>query len=352
MTTSRKTPPLKTLAISSLFPAALVCGAACTVPSSGGPMGQAADAAPEVDAAELQFSTPPKPGVVGPSHSRPVPMYVSTRQADPRFLALAQDTPFWVDDSFGSRGLRTKGSGEHETLSDMAFEGMVVASASNESGVYWASSDSNLYFNSWKEGRSIEIARFDTLPVKIAITDKSLYWLSASGCLARLSPDDRTSETLACAPGVPEHLAVTDSAAFWTTDEGFLFQLEFAPERSAEVIAKGKFISGIVADTNGVYWYDGNTRELMRFHRNDGEVNSLLGPQRSMVTMTQDRFYLYFTTPTDGGVKRVLKTGTEDVEVLALDQQNPTEIVVSAKSVYWVNTGEGAVMRLPSNYDY
>jgi hypothetical protein len=61
-------------------------------------------------------------------------------------------------------------------------------------------------------------------------------------------------------------------------------------------------------------------------------------------SMALDKTHVYFTQPKGGIVARAKRTGGP-LEVIAKDQKTPNGIAVDATHVFWVNGGDGTVMR-------
>ncbi len=337
------------------FPLPLLCIAACTIPGSGAPAGQFADAdaGAEVDA-ESELLVLPDPSTVGPEVQRPTPQFVASRQVNARFLTFEADAPYWVDDVFDKRGLRSRGVAETETVSDLEFEASMLNGTSDAFGAYWGASG-HLYYTSWKTGESYDFAEIRDVPLVIADTEYWVYWMDRDGCLFRIDKAGNKTQKISCDKGTPITLAVTDSVAYWGTKEGGLYRSDLVENSVPDRISlgvDGDFSSGIVADVNGVYWSNSESRTILRYSATTHAVDILAKSQPSVLALAQDRYYLYFSTQWDGGIKRVLKTGHEDVDVMATGQAHPSEIAVSFKAVYWNNTGDGSIMQISRNFDY
>ncbi|MBL4634381.1 MAG: hypothetical protein JKY56_10945 [Kofleriaceae bacterium] len=234
-------------------------------------------------------------------------------------------------------------------------------------GSYWGTSG-HLFHTSWKTGESYDFAEIGEVPQVIADTEYWVYWMNRDGCLFRIDKAGNKSQGIACAKGKPISLAVTNSVAYWGTDDGAVYRSALHEDSTSEQIAQGvngNLSSGppldasrrnssaaLVADENGVYWYSGETRTILRYSATTDTVDILATSQPSLLALAQDRYYLYFSTQWDGGIKRVLKVGHEDVDVMATGQAHPSEIAVSFKAVYWNNTGDGSIMRISRHFDY
>ncbi|MBL4634710.1 MAG: hypothetical protein JKY56_12625, partial [Kofleriaceae bacterium] len=289
-------------------PLPLLCFAACTIPGSGAPAGQFADAGAEVDAGSelLAIADPP---TVGPEVQRPTPQFVASRQVNARFLTFEADAPYWVDDVFGKRGLRSRGVAETETVSELAFGASMLNGASDEFGAYWGTSG-HLFYTSWKTGESYDFAEIRDVPLVIADTEYWVYWMDKDACLFRIDKAANKTQKISCAEGTPITLAVTDSVAYWGTQEGGLYRTDLVEGSATERISlgvDGDFSSGIVADVNGVYWSNSESRTILRYNATSHTVDILAKSQPSVLALAQDRYYLYFSTQWDGGIKRVLK---------------------------------------------
>ncbi len=104
----------------------------------------------------------------------------------------------------------------------------------------------------------------------------------------------------------------------------------------------------LAVDGEYVYWLDDTAKEVRRRRHIMGDRPEIISRESSVedAQLAVDERFVYWTLPQSGTVKRANKV-TSELEVLAMNQDYPTSIAVSADVIVWANTRGGALMRLP-----
>jgi sugar lactone lactonase YvrE len=314
--------------------------------SDNGPFG------PEV--ADPSGQVPP-PIVIDPTNEpQPAPAVFAANQVDASNLTITDESIYWVEFIKGEATLKWMhvDGGEHFEVGRL--ESLPFSTTFDENGLYFSSqTDNNIVFAPHL-GLESELLHFTkSEPLAIQVTDNYAYWTAIDGCLYRGAKEGGVVEGVACGTGAPVSLAIADGTAFWSTVEGNLYSTALDAQGAADELASGQdFSAGIVADQSGVYWVDESNREVRRYSHATRTVSAIAESQYSPVGLAQDRFYLYFSTQGDGSVKRLLKAGGSDIDVMAVPQDQPGEVVAAGEFIYWVNEGDGSIMRLQKNFAY
>jgi hypothetical protein len=297
----------------------------------------------------------PPPIVVDPEVTPiPEPTVFTSNQVAASNLTITDESIYWVEFIKGETILNWMHIDGGEAFDVGRLESQPFSSVADDTGIYFAAqTDNNIVFAPHL-GLQPELLHFTKAqPLAIQLTADYAYYTALDGCLYRGAKEGSPAESVACGTGAPVNLALADGRAYWTNIEGDLFATSLEPQGAADKLAEGQdFSSGIVADQSGVYWVDSTNREVRRYHHNSRSIIALAESQYSPAGVSQDRFYLYFTTQGDGSVKRVLKAGGSDVDVMAVQQDEPGELVATGEFLYWINEGDGSVMRLLKNFAY
>lgn len=297
----------------------------------------------------------PPPIVVDPENTpRPEPTVYAADQLAASNLTITEESIYWTEFNKGETTLRWMHIDGGESFEVGRLESLPFSSVADENGIFFAAqTDNNIVFAPHL-GLQSELLHFTkTQPLAIQLTADHAYWTALDGCLYRGAKEGGPVESVACGTGAPVSLALADGNAYWSTVEGALFGTTLEPQGFADKLASDQdFSSGIVADQTGVYWVDPTNREVRRYRHSTRDVSAIAASQYSPAGVSQDRFYLYFSTQGDGSVKRVLKAGGSDVDVMATQQDEPGQLVATDEFVFWINEGDGTVMRLVKNFDY
>ncbi len=297
----------------------------------------------------------PPPIVIEPENEpQPAPAVFATDQIDASNLTITDESIYWVEFIKGEATLKWMSADGGEFFSVGRLESLPFSTTFDENGLFFASqTDNNIVFAPHL-GLQSELLHFTkSQPLAIAVTENYAYWTALDGCLYRGAKEGGVVEGVACGTGAPVSLAIADGAAYWSTVEGDLYSTALKAQGAADLLASGQnFSAGIVADQSGVYWVDESKREVRRYSHDARAVTALAESQYSPVGLSQDRFYLYFSTQGDGSIKRLLKAGGSDIDVMAVQQDQPGEVVAAGEFIYWINEGDGSIMRLQKNFAY
>ncbi len=330
------------------------CAAASNEPGTDFSSDAGADAGDVAtsDAGPQGFGVEPGPGFgLGPGIG-PVPVpdrrtYLASREVEPSHLLVQGEQAYWIDKRGGKTTVKTNSHANLPSESVTNLSQTPLASASDASGLYFASGAEHILYTSLSDHQSSVFIESVSTPLVIALDSENVYWATKVGCIFQAPKNGGESEKLACEGGTVNSLAVVESTIFWTTEVGQLYGMKALAGSPAQKLATGVIGSGIVVDQSGIFWADTVERTLLRYDFEKEEVFKIATAEPSVVSISQDRLYIYFSSSWDGGVKRVLKTGGTPVEVLSIGNEDPTEVVVSGGFVYWLNETEGAVLRLP-----
>jgi hypothetical protein len=300
-------------------------------------------------------STVPPPIAVDPTREpNPAPAVFADNQIAASNLTITSESIYWVEFNKGEATLKWMSVDGGENFSVGRLESLPFSTSADENGLYFAAqTDNNIVFAPHL-GLQSELLHFSKAePLAIQLTDDYAYWTAIDGCLYRGAKEGGAVDGVACGTGAPVSLAIADGVAYWSTVEGNLYSSALDTVGAADKLASDQdFSAGIVADQSGVYWIDELNRSVRRYSHASRTVTSLAESQYSPAGLSQDRFYLYFSTQGDGSIKRVLKAGGSDVDVMAVQQDEPGEVRATDEWVYWINEGNGSIMRLQKNFAY
>lgn len=165
------------------------------------------------------------------------------------------------------------------------------------------------------------------------------------GGIFLIDGDNDTVTPLAGFDDRPTGVAFDGAHVYWSTDRGTILRVP-AAGGAFEIVAKGQDAPlGLVADGDFLYWPSPAHREVRAAaKRADATPVVLAAQQHGLADVAVDGGLVYFTTLDDGAIKRVSIAGG-DLEVLWHGLVAPTELVVRAGSVYWIDDAEAAVIR-------
>ena len=307
--------------------------------------------------ADPNSDSPPPPIIIDPDDAQgadPVPAVFAAKQANPSNLIVTDESLYWVQFANNEVTLNWMHVDGGDPVTVGTLDSLPFSSVADDAGIYFAaSSEQNIVFapHLGLEARPLHASTTD--PLAVQVTDDFAYWTAADGCVFRGAIEGGDAQELACGLGAPVSLSLVDGSAYWTTTDGALYRTSLEPSGAVDkLLSDEDFSAGIVADESGVYWADAQRREVLSFSFDTGAYEVLASSQYEPAGVTQDRFYLYFTTQGDGGIKRVLKSGNGEMDIMAKGQAEPGQVVATEDWLYWINEGDGSVMRLLKNYNY
>ncbi len=307
--------------------------------------------------ADPNSETPPPPIVADPNDPvgvDPAPALFADKLVNPSNLIVTNESIYWVEFANNQATLDWMHIDGGEVFAVGTLSSLPFSSVADDAGIYFAaSSEQNIVFAPHLGLSARPLLSSTTNPLAIQVTDDFAFWTAADGCLYRGAKEGGDAQRVACGDGAPVTLSIADGRAYWTTTDGALFGSSLEANSVADkLLADENFGEGVIADESGFYWADAQKRQIRSFSFVDGAFDVLASSQYEPVGVTQDRFYLYFTTQGDGGIKRVLKSGNAAVDVMATGQAGPSQVVATQDWLYWINEGDGSVMRLLKNYNY
>jgi hypothetical protein len=228
----------------------------------------------------------------------------------PSSIAIGGGNVFYGTNSLMS--VPVAGGSTNTVATGFSFSGLGIAA--NSSTVYWAASTP-----SWAGIYSAPpLQKFVTQPNSgvsaIAVDAIAVYWLNGNTVNSTTLAGVTTTITL---PQGTEalYLAIDDFNIYWANNGGQgPYTIQSVPKigGAPATIFTGNYAQGLASDGTYVYW----------------------------------------TSPADGTVEKMLATGAVPT-VLATATDNPSGIVVSDGFVYWTNspisgTGTGSIMKVPT----
>lgn len=165
------------------------------------------------------------------------------------------------------------------------------------------------------------------------------------GGIFLIDGDNDTVTPLARFDDRPTGIAFDGDHVYWTTDRGYVLRVPVAGGE-LEVVAKDQDVPfGLVEEGKLLFWASPSRRELVvAGKRPDVAPVVLAGQQFGLSGLAVHRGFVYFTTLSDGAVKRVHASGGQ-VELLWHDLSAPTELAAVDGHVYWIDDAEAAVIR-------
>ena len=309
------------------------------------------------EVADPNSNPPPPPIIIDPDDplgADPAPAVFAAKQVNPSNLIVTDESLYWVQFANNEVTLNWMHVDGGDPVTVGTLESLPFSSVADEAGIYFAAtSEQNIVFAPHLGLQAQPLHASITDPLAVQVTEDYTYWTAANGCLFRGAKEGGDAQEVACGTGAPVSLSLAGDNAYWTTTDGSLFRTSLEPSGAADkLLGDEDFSAGIVADESGVYWADAQRREVLSFSFDTGAFEVLASSQYAPAGVTQDRFYLYFTTQGDGGIKRVLKSGNGELDIMAKGQNEPGQVVSTQDWLYWINEGDGSVMRLLKNYNY
>lgn len=265
-----------------------------------------------------------------------------------RSMRMVGDRLYWVEDGgpvYFLSWVRPHGG---PVYVNAKMEDYPYALAIDERYAYWTVPEKGRLFRVSLEGGENEILwdDSDNAPTGVSLADDRVYFATGDGCVRSISFDGEVYDEIACGEGTPTHLAVHKDEVWWSVAEGGVLTADRYGSEAIKWASDQNIDSELVVDDEQVYWLDAHSRSVKVVNKEQqGLVRTLVPFQYAPVGITQDRFYIYFTTQSDNSVKVAYKGGAPS-HVLADSQAYPGDITIHGDRLYWVNEGSGAIMTM------
>jgi hypothetical protein len=249
---------------------------------------------------------------------------LASNLAGPWYLAVGSASVYWSNSNGGTvqycektvcpTGPYTLASGQAIPEGVALFEGRVYWARGGDPGAILSCPMASPGCPS--AGPNV-VAGMEAYPVAIAVDATGVYWgthnpFTHEGYLRFCSPGCQSPETLAAIPGGTESIVLYDGNVYWgTLDDGGAVTSCSESNCAPTPFAPGQFAAQIAVDGTGIYWTESVP---------NGSV---------------------FMCPTTG-------CGATGPRVLAtLDEGTPFAIAIDVSYVYFTDTRNSAVLRIP-----
>ena len=273
-------------------------------------------------------------------------------QSVPEFIAI-DATSVYFTATLGGRVVKVPiGGGAPVVLAAGQSEptGIVVDAAN----VYWTNQASNSGNSIMKVpiggGAPITLASGQGAPFGIAVDAKSVYWtnLSDNHAVMKVAIDGGAPTVLSAATS-PWAIVVRESSVYFT-DGDDVMMVPAAGGNAVPLATAQEFPFSLAVDATNLYWSSGRGAGAIVKLPLPGGTPTTLASGTGLARIAVDATNVYFTSPNpsapnDGTVVRVPIAGGATT-TLVNGQSSPEGIAVDGHSVYWVDTGLGAVMSL------
>lgn len=185
-------------------------------------------------------------------------------------------------------------------------------------GLYWTNGNQgSIFAYPFDEPGVVNIYDF-ALPISALTVDSDFLFVGlANGDIVQADRRSGTTALITSADGVPSTLVREGTAIYWPTytdgDGGQLFMYDFEKGITTQLLSGYDFDNGIQVDQTNVYWADPEARAVMAVDRRGGEPFAIAQREYQLTSLTSDRFYIYYSTESDGLIKAVPKFGGDAI---------------------------------------
>lgn len=184
-----------------------------------------------------------------------------------------------------------------------------------------------------------KLTTFDTIPVDLEVRGNDLFVATADGCVHTLTQGADEFVQLACSGSEPLALATSDAGVYWTATDGVMYTAEGG---AAVQVAKPGTGGPIAADDEFVYWAE-DTR-VFSAPLAGGEPTVVTEAQGGVLSLVDDRFFVYYTSKDDGSVWQYDKT-TGATRRLTQGWSYPTDLALAGSGrIYFADKLAGLVV--------
>jgi len=265
-----------------------------------------------------------------------------------RSMRMVGDRLYWVEDGGPVFFLSWVRPGGGPVFVTAKMEDYPYSLAIDEGSAYWSVPEKGRLYRVGLEGGDSEILwdDSDNVPLAVTVDETELYFTTADGCVRSVNLKSADLAEVTCADGTPTSMALHKSDVWWSIAEGGLFRADKFGGEATKWVSGESFDSEIIVDDSQVYWLNAQSRSVLGVGtETPGSIRALAKFQYAPTGITQDRFYIYFTTQSDDSVKRVYKGGSPP-HVIADSQPYPGDVARHNDRLYWVNEGEGTIMTI------
>jgi sugar lactone lactonase YvrE len=273
-------------------------------------------------------------------------------QSDPENLATDGTNVYFTETSLGRVMQISVNGGALVTLASGQKQPSGIAVAG--SSVFWTNQASGTKSGSVVKapvggGALVTLASGQGAPDAIAVGETDVYWTDIGGNNAVMKVPIAGGKPSVLAKATnPWVIAVYGSEVYWTDGDDILSAASSGG--TATTLATGQaFPFDLAVDATDLYWTNASGAGAVLKMPKAGGTPTTLVANSGMARLAVDAKSVYFTTPgassNDGAVVSVpLLGGT--TTTLVTGQSTPEAIVLSATSLFWVDTYLGAVMKL------
>lgn len=263
---------------------------------------------------------------------------IATGQDNIRNLAVGPEGLFWIADRGGTPILhRSTLTGQAEAI-HLSIESSPIDAVALD-GVPVFELDGALFRLAADNFEAEKLTTFGAIPVDLTVRGSELIVATADGCVHTLTPGADEFVQLACGGSEPLALATSDAGVYWTALDGVLYTAE---DGAAVQVAKPGTSGPIAADDEFVFWAE-DTR-VFRAPIAGGEPTVVTEAQGGILSLVDDRFFVYFSSKDDGSVWQYDKT-TGGTRRLTQGWSYPTDLALAGSGrIYFADKLLGQVV--------
>jgi hypothetical protein len=269
--------------------------------------------------------------------------------AEPASLVVRDTGIFWADGISTLAGMPLDG-GTVTTYATNQHE--PDALAVDSTNIYWTNfgnpGDVHEAPVAGGPGPDIMLASSQYIPRGIAVDSTWVYWTGdvGAGTISKMLIDGGGSPIIfASAQNYPVPLGTDGTHLFWTI-QGSPSAVVYAPlsggaAANLATVGNMDLLTTMVVGPTGVFWVNGSA-SIQGTPLTGGIVNTYVSSE-TVDGIAADNSYIYYTNSRD--VKKVSLSGGNPTAV-ATSQPGPWAIATYGNFIYWLNIGDGSVMRL------
>ena len=180
-------------------------------------------------------------------------------------------------------------------------------------------------------------------PYRLAINDSFVAWICRAGGRVMVTTRDGAGWGWpVAAPVDPVALALDDTHVHYAESDFGTIRSVPLMGGVGQVLAVGQYARSLALAEDVLYWAAG--AQIRSLDPTTGEVAVLVERAPAADRLTVAGGYLYWTSADPGTVSRAPKQGGE-AELIAAEQDEPWDVAVDSRAVYWAAHGAGAIMK-------